>query len=61
MRFAIAEGPAYLNDIQGFPDPALYPELACAGCRLVVMHSVQRIGPATVIPTDRPGAYLDGH
>ncbi len=52
QRFAIAQGAAYLNDIQGFPDPTLSPELAFAGCRLVVMHSVQRIGPATVIPTD---------
>ena len=52
QRFAIARGAAYLNDIQGFSDPALHPELACAGCRLVVMHSVQRTGPATVIPTD---------
>jgi dihydropteroate synthase type 2 len=52
QRFAIAHGAAYLNDIHGFSDPALHPELACAGCRLVVMHSVQRTGPATVIPTD---------
>lgn len=52
QRFAIAQGAAYLNDTQGFPDPALHPELARAGCRLVVMHSVQRTGPATVIPTD---------
>ena len=52
QRFAITQGAAYLNDIQGFPDPALHPELARAGCRLVVMHSVQRTGPATVIPTD---------
>src|SRR5579875_1641411 len=27
QRFAIARGAAYLNDIQGFPEPALYPEL----------------------------------
>jgi dihydropteroate synthase type 2 len=52
QRFAIAQGAAYLNDTQGFSDPALHPELASAGCRLVVMHSVQRTGPATVIPTD---------
>jgi dihydropteroate synthase type 2 len=41
QRFAIARGVAYLNDIRGFPEPALYPELAAAGCRLIVMHSVQ--------------------
>lgn len=37
----------FLNDIQGFPDPALYPRLAEASCGLIVMHSVQRRGIAT--------------
>jgi dihydropteroate synthase type 2 len=46
QRFAIARGVAYLNDIQGFPDPALYPALAAAHCRLVVMHAVQGSGRA---------------
>lgn len=46
QRFAIARGARYLNDIQGLPDPALYPELAAAECRLVVMHAVQQTGPA---------------
>lgn len=46
QRFAIGRGVAYLNDIQGFPDPALYPELAAASCRLVVMHAVQGRGRA---------------
>ena len=46
QRFAIARGVAFLNDIQGFPDPSLYPELADAGCRLVVMHAVQGRGRA---------------
>jgi len=50
--FAISYGAAYLNDIQGFPDPAVYPALADARCRLVVMHSVQRTGPATRVITD---------
>ena len=38
QRFAMARGVDYLNDIQGFPDPAIYPDLAAARCRLVVMH-----------------------
>jgi dihydropteroate synthase len=59
QRFAAEHGAAYLNDIQGFPDPARYPELAAAGCRLVVMHSVQRVGPATVLATD-PAAIWAG-
>ena len=37
---------AFLNDIQGFPDPSLYPELAAASCRLVVMHAVHGRGRA---------------
>jgi len=52
QRFAAAEGARYLNDIQGFPDPAQYTDLAGTGCRLVVMHSVQREGPATKVSTD---------
>jgi dihydropteroate synthase type 2 len=52
QRFAVASGAAYLNDIQGFPDPGLYEELAEADCRLVVVHSVQAAGPATRVETD---------
>lgn len=46
QRFAITSGAAFLNDIQGFPDPSFYPELAAARCRLVVMHAVQGRGRA---------------
>jgi dihydropteroate synthase type 2 len=46
QRFAIARGVDFLNDIQGFPDPSRYPELAAARCRLVVMHAVQGRGRA---------------
>jgi dihydropteroate synthase type 2 len=46
QRFAISRGADFLNDIQGFPDRSLYPELAAAKCRLVVMHAVQRRGRA---------------
>jgi dihydropteroate synthase type 2 len=52
QRFAVAQGVAYLNDIQGFPDRDLYPALAAADCRLIVMHSVQLQGPATKVTTD---------
>jgi dihydropteroate synthase len=52
QRFAAAAGAAYLNDIQGFPDPRRYRELAATDCRLVVMHSVQRTGPATKVAGD---------
>ncbi|HEX3954769.1 MAG TPA: dihydropteroate synthase [Stellaceae bacterium] len=46
QRFAMARGIAYLNDIKGFPDAALYPELRAADCRLIVMHAVQTEGRA---------------
>ena len=46
QRFAIMRGTAFLNDILGFPDESLYPELAAAGCRLVVMHAVHERGRA---------------
>lgn len=50
--FAAARGAAYLNDIQGFPDASRYAELAETRCRFIVMHSVQRRGPATKVATD---------
>jgi dihydropteroate synthase type 2 len=46
QRFALRRGVGFLNDIQGFPDPLLYPALAAARCRLVVMHAVQGRGRA---------------
>lgn len=46
QRYAITRAVAYLNDIQGFPDPSLYPLLAASRARLVIMHSVQRRGRA---------------
>jgi dihydropteroate synthase type 2 len=39
QRFALARGVDWLNDVRGFADPDLYPELAAAKCRLVVMHA----------------------
>jgi dihydropteroate synthase type 2 len=52
QRFAIARGVDYLNDIQGFPEPSLYPDLAAAHCRLIVMHAVQGRGRAQQMPVD---------
>ena len=48
MAWALAEGVDYLNDIQGFPDADIYPDLAAANAKLIVMHSVQGRGRATV-------------
>jgi dihydropteroate synthase type 2 len=46
QRYAIARGVDFLNDIQGFPDPSIYPALAAARCRLIVMHTVHGRGRA---------------
>ncbi|HYU13010.1 MAG TPA: dihydropteroate synthase [Stellaceae bacterium] len=46
QRFALARGVDYLNDIQGFPHPAIYPDLAAASCRLIVMHAARGRGRA---------------
>src|SRR6266568_2454318 len=46
QRFALARGVGYLNDIRGFPDPGVYPDLAAGNCRLVVMHAVEVEGRA---------------
>jgi dihydropteroate synthase type 2 len=47
QRWAIAHGAAYINDVQGFPNSSLYPELAASSATLIVMHSVQGRGAAT--------------
>jgi len=59
QRFAVWGGAAYLNDIHGFSDPGMYPVLAAAQCRLIVMHAVQETGPATLAATD-PAAVWAG-
>jgi dihydropteroate synthase len=46
QRWALGQGVDYLNDIHGFADPALYPDLAAASARLIVMHMVQPEGAA---------------
>ena len=50
--WALGEGVEYLNDIQGFSDASLYPYLASSDVKLIVMHSVQRLGRAQKINTD---------
>ena len=52
QSWALAQDVDYLNDIQGFPEEKIYPALAKAKCRLVVMHSVQGRGPATRMEID---------
>jgi dihydropteroate synthase type 2 len=59
QRYALGRGVAYLNDVAGFPDPALYPELAAARASLVVMHAVRESGGATREAL-APARVLDG-
>ena len=65
QRWALAQQVDYLNDIHGFPDPALYPELARSNARLIVMHMVQPRGVAvrTAVPASeifgRVTAFFD--
>jgi dihydropteroate synthase len=58
QRYGISENVAFLNDIQGFPFPEFYQQLADADCRLIVMHSVQRIGAATRVHV-KPDSIVD--
>jgi dihydropteroate synthase type 2 len=46
QRFALSRDVAYLNDIRGFPNPTVYPDLGAASCFLVVMHAAGGIGRA---------------
>ena len=39
--FALSRGVEYLNDVSGFMDAAIYPDLAAAEAKLIVMHSIQ--------------------
>jgi dihydropteroate synthase type 2 len=64
QEWAISENVAWLNDIRGFPEAALYPLLAKSRAKLVVMHSVQggratRVGtdPATIV--ERIGEFFE--
>lgn len=50
--WAIDEGVDYLNDIQGFRDASIYPYLAAAKAKLIVMHSVHGMGRAQKIDAD---------
>lgn len=46
QRWALKQGVNWLNDIQGFADPEMYPVLADSACGLIVMHAVQGRGKA---------------
>ncbi|MFZ1990793.1 MAG: dihydropteroate synthase [Alphaproteobacteria bacterium] len=45
--WALQNGAAYINDIHGFPDTAVYPALASSSANLIAMHAIQKQGVAT--------------
>jgi len=66
QRFALSEGAAagvrtntvqWINDIRGFPEPAMHRELAASTVGLVVMHSVGGGAKATRECTDAEAVY----
>jgi len=56
--WALARRVEYLNDINGFARPEIYPDLAASWCRLIVMHGLRQFGPAS--REDRTPADLFG-
>lgn len=38
QRWALGQGVEFLNDIRGFPDESLYPELVRSSAKLITMH-----------------------
>ena len=64
QAWALTQNVAWLNDIQGFADAALYPALAESEVRLIVMHNVvagkaQRVATDPVTIFDRLYAFFD--
>jgi dihydropteroate synthase type 2 len=66
QRWALSQGVDYLNDIHGFAEPSLYPTLARAETKLIVMHAIRGDGVATreSVPTaqifDRVVSFFEG-
>jgi dihydropteroate synthase type 2 len=58
QAWALTKNVGWLNDIQGFPEPALYKDIARSNVRLVVMHNVAPRGQAQRIDTD-PATIFD--
>lgn len=58
QAWALDQHVGWLNDIQGFPDPAIYPRLAASDARLIVMHNITRRGAARYVETD-PARIFD--
>jgi dihydropteroate synthase len=57
QRYCLGHGVEMLNDVDGFAHPSLYPDLARATAKLVVMHSIQGGGRATRVETDAEAVF----
>lgn len=47
QRYAVEAGVDLINDVAGFADRSVYPDLAQSGCNLVIMNSLRSEGKAT--------------
>lgn len=56
--WALGQGVDYLNDIRGFPEPALYPELAASSAKLIVMHAVEAATARAEVAADEVMARI---
>ena len=56
--WALGKGVDYLNDIQGFPNPEIYSQLADSDTGLIAMFSIQANGGATREDTE-PSDVMD--
>jgi dihydropteroate synthase type 2 len=52
QRWAIGQRVDYLNDVRGFPFAELYPDLVASSAKLIVMHSLEGLGPATRVAVE---------
>ena len=46
QRWALGQGVEFLNDIRGFSQPSLYPQLVRSSAKLIVMHSISDLDKA---------------
>ncbi|MFT7219630.1 MAG: dihydropteroate synthase type 2 [Candidatus Azotimanducaceae bacterium] len=66
QSWAIKQSIGYLNDIRGFGDASMYPELAESDCQLIVMHAIsdgELATRANISPNDIMGRlrrFFDG-
>lgn len=58
QRWAIGQRVDYLNDVRGFPFADFYPDLSASPAKLIVMHSLEGLGPATRVAIE-PSEIFD--